>query len=52
MDPLFTKLDFVLPQPAIYLTPELQKKLLRLFHYGLNPGGFCFGERGDCWQLY
>jgi len=36
----------------IYLTPELQKKLLRLFHYGLNQARFCFGERGDCWQLY
>jgi hypothetical protein len=26
----------------IYLTPELQKKLLSLFHYSLNPGGFLF----------
>ena len=26
----------------IYLTPELQKKLMPLFHYSLNPGGFLF----------
>jgi PAS domain-containing protein len=26
----------------IYLTPELQKKLLPLFHYSLNPGGLLF----------
>ncbi len=26
----------------IYLTPELQKKLLPLFHYSLNPGGILF----------
>jgi len=26
----------------IYLTPELQKKLMPLFHYSLNPGGVLF----------
>ncbi len=26
----------------IYLTPELQEKLLPLFHYSLNPGGILF----------
>jgi chemotaxis methyl-accepting protein methylase len=43
MDPPFTKLDIVSCRNLlIYLTPELQKKLLPLFHYGLNPGGFLF----------
>ena len=41
MDPPFTKLDLVSCRNLlIYLTPELQKKLLPLFHYSLNPGGF------------
>ncbi len=40
MDPPFTKLDFVVCRNLlIYLEPELQKKLLPLFHYSLNPGG-------------
>ncbi len=43
MDPPFTKLDIVSCRNLlIYLTPELQKKLLPLFHYSLNPGGFLF----------
>lgn len=43
MDPPFTKLDFVSCRNLlIYLTPELQKKLLPLFHYSLNPGGVLF----------
>lgn len=40
MDPPFTKLDILVCRNLlIYLTPELQKKLLPLFHYSLNPGG-------------
>ena len=40
MDSPFTKLDLVSCRNLlIYLTPELQKKLLPLFHYSLNPGG-------------
>ena len=40
MDPPFTKLDFLICRNLlIYLTPELQKKLLPLFYYSLNPGG-------------
>jgi two-component system CheB/CheR fusion protein len=40
MDPPFTKLDLLSCRNLlIYLTPELQKKLLPLFHYSLNPGG-------------
>jgi chemotaxis methyl-accepting protein methylase/chemotaxis response regulator CheB len=43
MDPPFTKLDILLCRNLlIYLTPELQKKLLPLFHYSLNAGGVLF----------
>jgi chemotaxis methyl-accepting protein methylase/outer membrane murein-binding lipoprotein Lpp len=43
MDPPFTKLDILICRNLlIYLTPELQKKLLLLFHYSLNPGGVLF----------
>ena len=43
MDPPFTKLDLLICRNLlIYLTPELQKKLLPLFHYSLNPGGVLF----------
>lgn len=43
MDPPFTKLDILSCRNLlIYLTPELQRKLLPLFHYSLNPGGCLF----------
>jgi two-component system CheB/CheR fusion protein len=43
MDPPFTKLNFVSCRNLlIYFTPELQKKILPLFHYSLNPGGYLF----------
>ena len=43
MDPPFTKLDIVVCRNLlIYLTHELQKKLMPLFHYSLNPGGTLF----------
>ena len=43
MDPPFTKLDLVICRNLlIYLNAELQKKLLTLFHYSLNPGGALF----------
>ena len=43
MDPPFTKLDILICRNLlIYLTPELQKKLLPLFHYSLNPSGVLF----------
>ncbi len=43
MDPPFTKLDILSCRNLlIYLTPEIQKKLLPLFHFSLNPGGFLF----------
>lgn len=40
MDPPFTRLDILSCRNLlIYLSSELQKKLLPLFHYSLNPGG-------------
>ena len=43
MDPPFTKLDILICRNLlIYLTPDLQKKLMPLFHYSLNPGGVLF----------
>ena len=43
MDPPFTKLDILSCRNLlIYLTAEIQTKLLPLFHYSLNPGGFLF----------
>ncbi len=42
-DPPFTKLDLLICRNLlIYLTTGLQKKLLPLFHYSLNPGGVLF----------
>ena len=43
MDPPFTKLDILVCRNLlIYLTPEVQKKLIPLFHYSLRPGGILF----------
>ncbi|MCX5809817.1 MAG: PAS domain-containing protein [Proteobacteria bacterium] len=43
MDPPFTKLDILCCRNLlIYLTAELQKKLLPVFHYTLNTGGILF----------
>lgn len=40
MDPPFTKLDLLsCRNMLIYFAPELQRKLIPLFHYSLNPGG-------------
>jgi two-component system CheB/CheR fusion protein len=40
MDPPFTKLNILTCRNLlIYLESDLQKKLLPLFHYSLNPGG-------------
>ena len=42
-DPPFTKIDILTCRNLlIYLTPEMQKKLIPLFHYSLNPGGYLF----------
>src|ERR1022692_3843924 len=40
LDPPFTKLDILSCRNLmIYLAPEMQKKLIPLFHYSLTPGG-------------
>jgi two-component system CheB/CheR fusion protein len=42
-DPPFSKLDLISCRNLlIYLNAELQKKLIPLFHYALNPGGYLF----------
>ena len=42
-DPPFTKLDLLCCRNLlIYLGPELQKRLLPIFHYALRPGGILF----------
>ena len=42
-DPPFSKLDLISCRNLlIYLRPELQEKLIRLFHYALKPGGLLF----------
>jgi two-component system CheB/CheR fusion protein len=42
-DPPFSKLDLVSCRNLlIYMGPVLQKKVMSLFHYALNPGGFLF----------
>jgi len=42
-DPPFTRLDLVCCRNLlIYLEPELQRRLIQLFHYSLNSGGFLF----------
>lgn len=40
-DPPFSKLDLISCRNLmIYVNKELQKKLIPMFHYALNPGGF------------
>jgi len=54
-DPPFSKLDLISCRNLlIYMGTTLQKKLVPLFHYALNPGGFLYlgnsetvGEFGD-----
>jgi two-component system CheB/CheR fusion protein len=54
-DPPFSKLDLISCRNLlIYMGGDLQKKLIPLFHYALNPGGVLFlgtsettGEYGD-----
>jgi len=42
-DPPFSKLDLISCRNLlIYMGGELQKKLMPLFHYALNPGGYLF----------
>ena len=42
-DPPFSKVNLISCRNLlIYLEPALQKKVMSLFHYALNPGGFLF----------
>ena len=42
-DPPFSRLDLISCRNLlIYLNSELQKRVLPLFHYALNPGGYLF----------
>ena len=42
-DPPFSKLDLISCRNLmIYLNGDLQKRLIPIFHYALNPGGFLF----------
>jgi two-component system CheB/CheR fusion protein len=42
-DPPFSKLDLISCRNLlIYMSGDLHKKLIPLFHYALNPGGFLF----------
>ena len=42
-DPPFSKLDLISCRNLlIYMNGDLQKRLIPLFHYALNPGGFLF----------
>jgi two-component system CheB/CheR fusion protein len=42
-DPPFSKLDLISCRNLmIYMGTELQKRLIPLFHYALNPGGYLF----------
>ncbi len=42
-DPPFTKIDFISCRNVlIYLEPKVQKKVLSLFHFGLQTGGVLF----------
>jgi two-component system, chemotaxis family, CheB/CheR fusion protein len=58
-DPPFSKLDLISCRNLmIYLGAELQKKLISLFHYALQPGGLLFlgtsetaGEQGDLFAV-
>jgi two-component system CheB/CheR fusion protein len=58
-DPPFTRMDLICCRNVlIYLQPELQKKLLNLFYYSLNPGGILFlgssetvGNLSDLFEL-
>ena len=57
MDPPFTKLDILTCRNLlIYLTSEVQKKLIPLFHYSLSPEGILLlGSAetiGDCANLF
>lgn len=58
-DPPFSRLDLVSCRNVlIYVQPPMQQKILRVFHYGLRPGGFLLlgtsesvGDAADLFSL-
>jgi two-component system CheB/CheR fusion protein len=58
-DPPFSKMDLISCRNLlIYMGSEIQRKLIPLFHYALNPGGFLFfgssesiGEHADLFEV-
>ncbi len=57
LDPPFTRLDLLVCRNLlIYLVPKLQRRLLQLFHYSLNVGGYLFlgsaETTGGCAELF
>ncbi len=58
-DPPFSKLDLICCRNVmIYMDGELQRKLIPMFHYALNPGGYLFlgtsesvGDFGDLFSV-
>jgi two-component system CheB/CheR fusion protein len=58
-DPPFSKLDLISCRNLmIYMSPELQKKVIPMFHYALNPNGILFlgssesiGESSDLFSI-
>jgi two-component system CheB/CheR fusion protein len=47
-DPPFSRLDFISCRNLlIYFQPQLQRKLLALFHFALNKGGYLFLGRSE-----
>ncbi len=59
-DPPFSKLDLISCRNLlIYMTSNLQKQIIPLFHYALKPGGFLFlgtsetaGDFGDMFAVF
>ena len=59
-DPPFSKIDLISCRNLlIYLGPELQKRIIPLFHYALSPGGMLFlgssesvGEAADLFEPF
>ncbi|MGF1613194.1 MAG: EAL domain-containing protein [Gammaproteobacteria bacterium] len=52
-DPPFSRLDLISCRNLlIYLNPPVQTKLLELFHYALNPGGYLFLGKSESIELH
>jgi two-component system CheB/CheR fusion protein len=48
-DPPFARQDLISCRNVmIYLSPELQRKIVPLFHYALRLGGYLFASSAEC----